>query len=431
MKSNQHSRTSNKGCSNATKLLLGILLGFFVLEGGLQAASVSIYLNYADTPIANAQGTSFTNGTGSVQLGAFYDQTNGAFYTTTQLTEIWSAKSKAAFDTISGAFVSLMSRSFNSATAGHFLFDTYDYTLNAPSTVNTLIELTPDLEVDLASKQMFIFASDSLVNPANFAILAVRASVVSGFLTPSFPSGDGLDTDLTAGIEVKNNNTGLFDTDIIAGNITSNQLRMEAVPSSGPVAPVVNGDLTVVHYWGSAYSDAGATSSSTVTTVIRDAGNNVVADFSAVAATLGTFTVTYTSNGLSSSRSVTVKLATPSADNDGDGLPDLMEYALGGSLTANDSAKLPAANVTGNELILTFTARADVGSATQVALGFVSTTSLGVAFSPASLTKKSGVSAGSRSGISYETQQWSIPTTGIPKNFVRLKLSVPTELSGA
>jgi hypothetical protein len=425
MKSNQHSRTSNKGCNNATKLLLGILLGFFVLEGGLQAASVSIYLNYADTPIANAQGIPFAINTGAVQLGAFYDQTNGAFYTTTQLTDIWSAKSKAAFDTISGAFVSLMSQSFNSATAGHFLFDTY------PSTVNTLIELTPDLEVDLASKQMFIFASDSLVNPANFAILAVRASVVSGFLTPSFPSGDGLDTELIAGIEVKNNNTGLFDTDIIAGNITSNQLRMEAVPSSGPVAPVVNGDLTVVHYWGSAYSDAGATSSSTVTTVIRDAGNNVVADFSAVAATLGTFTVTYTSNGLSSSRSVTVKLATPSADNDRDGLTDLMEYALGGSLTANDSAKLPAASVSGTELILTFTARVDIGSATPVALGFDSTTSLGVAFSPASLTKKSGVNAGSRSGISYETQQWSLPTTGIPKNFVRLKLSVPTDLSGA
>jgi hypothetical protein len=256
---------------------------------------------------------------------------------------------------------------------------------------------------------------------------------VSGVLTPSFPSGEGIDTDLTAGIEVQNANSGLLDTDLIAGNINtaSNQLRMESVPSSGPVAPVVNGDLTVVHYWGSAYSDAGATSSSAVTTVIRDAGNAVVADISAMAATLGTYSITYTSNGLSSSRSVIVKLATPSADNDGDGLPDLMEYALGGSLTANDSAKLPAANVSGNELILTFTARADVGSATPVALGFDSTTSLGVAFSPASLTKKSGVSAGSRSGISYETQQWSIPTTAIPKNFVRLKLSVPTELSGA
>jgi len=425
MKSNQHSRKSKKGCSNATKLLLGILLGFFVLEGGLQAASLSIYLDYSDTPIANAQGTTFTIGTGSVQLGAFYNQTAGAFYTTAQLTEIWLAKSKAAFDTISAAFVPLMSQSFNSPTAGYFRFDSY------PSNVNSLIELTPDLEVDLASKQMFIFASDSLANPVNFAILGVRASVVSGVLTPSFPSGEGVDTDLIAGIEVKNTNSSLFDTDIIAGNNTSNQLRMEAVPSSGPVAPVVTGDLAVVHYWGSAYSDAGATSSSPVTTVIRDAGNTVVADFSAMAATLGTYSVTYTSNGLSSSRSVTVKLATPSADNDGDGLPDLMEYVLGGSLTANDSAKLPAANVSGTELILTFTARADVGSATQVALGFVSTTSLGVAFSPASLTKKSGVSAGSRSGISYETQQWSLPTTGIPKNFVRLKLSVPTNLSGA
>jgi hypothetical protein len=425
MNSNQNSRTSKKGCSNATKLLLGILVGFFVLEGGLQAASVQIYLDYADSPIANAQGTSFTNGTGSVQLGAFYNQTNEAFYTTTQLTEIWSAKSKAAFDTISAAFVPLMSQSFNRTTAGYFRFNT------GSTNINTQIDLASGDTVDLAGRQIFVFALDSLANPANFAILAVQASIVEGYLTPSFPSGEGLDTKLIAGIEVKNSDPSIFDTDIIAGNITPNQLRMEAVPSSGPVAPVVNGNLTVVHYWGSAYSDAGATSSSAVTTVIRDAGNTVVADFSAMAATLGTYSVTYTSNGLSSSRSVIVKLATPSADNDGDGLPDLMEYALGGSLTANDSAKLPAANVSGNELILTFTARADVGSATPVALGFDSTTSLGVAFSPASLTKKSGVSAGSRSGISYETQQWSIPTTGIPKNFVRLKLSVPTELSGA
>ena len=427
MNPNQISGNSKKGCSNVTKLLLGILLGFYGVGGGLQAASVGIWLDYADAPIANAEGIPIARYTGSVQLGAFYNQTAGAFYTTTDLTNIWSAKSKAAFDTISAAFVPLMSQNFNRTTAGYFRFNT------GAETVSTEIDLASGDTVDLAGRQIFVFASDSLANPANFAILAVQASVVDGFLTPAFPSGEGFDLRIDAGIEVTNTSSDAFNTDLIAGNIDtiSNQLRMEAVPSSAPAAPVLNGLPNVTTYWGSAYSDAGATSSSAVSTVIRDSANAVVADFSAMAATLGTYTVTYTSNGSSVSRTVAVKLATPSADNDGDGLPDLMEYVLGGSLTANDSAKLPAANVSGNELILTFTARADVGSATQVALGFGSTTSLGVAFSATSLTKKSGVSAGSRSGISYETQQWSLPTTGIPKKFVRVNFTVPAELSGA
>jgi hypothetical protein len=426
MKPNQNYGKSKKGCYNVTKLLLGILLGFYGVGGGLQAASVGIFLDYADAPIANAQGIPIARNTGSVQLGAFYNQTAGAFYTTTDLTDIWSAKSKAAFDTISAAFVPLMSQNFNRATPGYFRFNT-----DSTGLVETEIELSSGASIDLGGKQIFVFASDSLANPANFAILAVRASLVDGFLMPAFPTGEGFDSRIDAGIEVTSSSLDAYDADLIAGNITSNQLRMEAVPSSGPVAPVVIGNPTVVHYWGSAYSDAGATSSSPVTTVIRDAGNAVVADFSAMAATLGTYSVTYTSNGSSSSRSVIVKLATPSADNDGDGLPDLMEYALGGSLTANDSAKLPTASVSGNEMILTFTARADVGIATQVAFGFISTNSLDVAFSATTLTKKSGVSAGSRSGINYETQQWSLPTTGIPKKFVRVNFTVPTELSGA
>jgi len=427
MNPNQISGNSKKGCSNVTKLLLGILLGFYGVGGGLQAASVGIWLDYADAPIANAQGIPIARNTGSVQLGAFYNQTAGAFYTTTDLTNIWSAKSKAAFDTISAAFVPLMSQNFNRTTAGYFRFNT------GASTVSTEIDLASGDTVDLAGRQIFVFASDDLANPANFAILAVRASLVEGFLTPAFPTGEGFDLSITAGIEVTNSNSDAFDADLIAGNIdaTSNQLRMEAVPSSAPAAPVLNGSGNVTHYWGTAYSDAGATSSSSLSTVIRDASNAIVADFSAMTATLGIYTITYTSGGSSVSRTVTVKLATPSADGDHDGLSDLMEYVLGGSLTANDSAKLPAANVSGNELILTFTARADVGSATQVALGFGSTTSLGVAFSATSLTKKSGVSAGSRSGISYETQQWSLPTTGIPKRFVRLNFTVPAELSGA
>ena len=424
MNPNQISGNSKKGCSNVTKLLLGILLGFYGVGGGLQAASVGIWLDYADAPIANAQGTPIARNTGSVQLGAFYNQTAGAFYTTTQLTDIWSAKSKAAFDTISAAFVPFMSQNFNRATPGYFRFNTGELT------VSTEIDLASGDTVDLAGRQIFVFASDDLANPANFAILAVRASLVEGFLTPAFPTGEAFDRSITAGIEVTNSNSDAFDADLIAGNITSNQLRMEAVPSSAPAAPVLNGSGNVTHYWGTAYSDAGATSSSSLSTVIRDASNAIVADFSAMTTTLGIYTITYTSGGSSVSRTVTVKLATPSADGDHDGLSDLMEYVLGGSLTANDSAKLPAANVSGNELILAFTARADITTASQIALGFVTSTSLSVPFSGEALTQKTGVSqAGVAPG--FTKQQWSFSISGIAKKFARIIVTLPSSLSGA
>jgi len=399
----------------ATKLFLGILLGYFGMGGVLQAAVVTIAVDYAGVPFANSQGSVIASGAGSVQIGAFYNEAGSAFYTTGELAAVWATKNKAAYDALSAAFVPLVSGSFT-ASGGFAFYETPD----------TIIDLPSGNSVDLGGKQVFVFANDNQASPTNFAILAVNQSMVGDFLDPAFPSGEGLDNQLF--LEINNSSER---TTSIVGMVVGSQFRMEAVPSSAPAAPVLNGLPNVTTYWGSAYSDAGATSSSAVSTVIRDAANAVVADFSTMAATLGTYTVTYTSNGLSVSRTVTVKLATPLADGDHDGLPDLMEYALGGSLTTNDSAKLPVATVSGNELILTFTSRVDVGNATQVALGFLSTTSLGVPFAAEALTKKSGVSAGSRNGINYETQQWSLPTTGIPKKFVRVNFTVPAGLSGS
>ena len=105
-----------------------------------------------------------------------------------------------------------------------------------------------------------------------------------------------------------------------------------------------------------------------------------------------------------------------------------MEYLLGGSLTANDSAKLPAATVLGTELILTFTARSDVASATPVALAFLTTTSLSSAFAPETLNQKTDVPQG---GVptGFTKQQWSFSIVGLSKKFARLQVTVPAELS--
>jgi hypothetical protein len=96
-------------------------------------------------------------------------------------------------------------------------------------------------------------------------------------------------------------------------------------------------------------------------------------------------------------------------------------------LTADDSAKRPAVALSGAELVLTFTARADIGLTTDVAIGFVTSTSLGNSFVPESLTKKAGVN---QSGVSvgYEKQQWSFSTSA-PAKFARIKVTVPTSLA--
>ena len=196
--------------------------------------------------------------------------------------------------------------------------------------------------------------------------------------------------------------------------------------SGGAVSIALNGPSSVTHYWGSTYVDDGATQ--TVTPVIKDISNVTISDFATMSSKLGTYTVAYTSGGTTVTRTVTVKLLNPSADDDKDGLSNLLEYVLGGSLSSNDSAKLPILSVVGSEVLLTFTARSDINPATDVALGFLTTTTLSSAFQQELLSKKSGVNqTGIPSG--YEKQQWVLGTTSISKKFVRLQVAISAALS--
>ena len=217
---------------------------------------------------------------------------------------------------------------------------------------------------------------------------------------------------------------------MIAGQIVSNQLRLEAVPADS-VALTLNGSNDVTHFWeNGVYADPGVTASGSVTTVITDANGQTIPNLVNMSSTLGVYTITYTANGDSIERTVRVKIQNPTADLDNDGLSNLMEYFLGGSLAANDVSKLPAATLVGSEFILTFTARADITTASQIALGFVTTTSLSTPFSPEALTQKTGVSqAGVAPG--FTKQQWSFSTSGIGKKFTRITITLPSSLSGA
>jgi hypothetical protein len=204
-------------------------------------------------------------------------------------------------------------------------------------------------------------------------------------------------------------------------SLANDTWSMVAIEDAAPIA--LNGEPSVTHFWGSTYVDDGATQD--VTPVIKDASDNVIANFAGMSSKLGVYEVAYTSGGTTATRTVTVKLHNPSADDDKDGLSNLLEYVLGGSLSSNDSAKLPVVSVVGSEVLLTFTARSDINPAAGVALGFLTTTTLSSAFQQELLSKKSGVGQG---GV-YERQQWVLGTTSISKKFVRLQVAISAALS--
>jgi hypothetical protein len=396
------------------------------LGGVGHAAIVTSGLTYADAPVATPGGTAFASGTGSLKLGTFYNQAGSSFYTVDQLQSIWTTKSREEFDTLSASFIALASQTFNSfsgSTAGHFRF-------SSTNPLETSVDIGAEDPVDLGGAQMFIFIADSLANPTSFGIMAVNQTLVGDFLDPAIPSGEGLDNSFVGRIESRNISSSVYDTTLIAGQIVSGQLRLEAVPA-GSVSLALNGSSDITHFWENGnYTDAGVVASGSVVIAITDSNNAAVADFTALARTLGVYTVRYTSGGSSVSRTVRVKMQSPTADLDNDGLSNLMEYCLGGSLGSNDSSKLPVATIVGSEFILTFTARTDVTTLSQIALGFVTTTSLSAPFSGEALTQKTGVSqAGVAAG--FTKQQWSFSTSGIGKKFTRITITLPSSLSGA
>jgi len=398
------------------------IVAFVGLGGVGQAATVTIGLTYADAPVATPGGSAFVTGTGSLRLGAFYDQVNESFYTVSQLQTIWATKNRQAFDTLSDSFITLWSQTFNRPTAGHFRFSS----INA---LETAVDLNDQVAVELGGQQMFIFMSDSLANPISFGIMAVNQTLVDGFLDPAIPTGDGIDNSFSGTIESRNTSSAAYDTTLIAGQIVSNQLRLEAVPN-GSVALTLNGSNDVTHFWeNGVYADPGVTASGSVATVITDANSQPVANLEAMSSTLGIYTITYTANGISIDRTVRVKIQNPNADLDNDGLSNLLEYCLGGSLAANDNSKLPVVTVVGSEFILTFTARTDITTSSQIALGFDTTRSLSAPFSPEALTQKTGViQEGVAAG--FTKQQWSFSISGGDKKFTRIKVTLPSSLSG-
>ena len=358
---------------------------------------------------------------GFAYVGTFFDGTTAM--SKSAISSLWNA-TRAGYDALFSKFISVGSALVSGGTFS----------------INTSAEVDNVGGKSLVEKDVYVLVVDNASSPNGFLLLAADGQ---GGTTFASPRGEYGETDTDLEISGKLTTTSFMDefgepssfevpasTSVVgtAGSYNSSTDRwaLVSIPTSSSLA--LNGLTNVTHYWGSSYSDSGVTPSSGVTTVIRNASNQVISDFAAMSNTLGTYTVTYTSGSSTVTRTVNVKIQNPSSDSDKDGLSNLMEYLLGGSLTANDSTKLPAATVLGTELILTFTARSDVASATPVALAFLTTTSLSSAFAPETLNQKTDVPQG---GVptGFTKQQWSFSIVGLSKKFARLQVTVPAELS--
>jgi len=142
---------------------------------------------------------------------------------------------------------------------------------------------------------------------------------------------------------------------------------------------------------------------------------------------LGSYVLAYTAtdgsgNVSTATRTVNVVLNasnSASADSDGNGMSDLLEYALGGSPTGNSVAILPSAALVGDNLQITFQARTNDPYLT---IQPVASSNLSSAdWSSSDVTKISTVPVPGKEG--FETQVWETPVTGTDRKFLKVDIT--------
>ena len=422
MKQPSQSNSKKHPTTRLARYLIALAGLFMLAVSNIQAASIQVTVRPAAGSAINSSSDS-TLSTGVAYVGTFFNGLSPM--SKSAIASLWNA-TRAGYEALFSKFVSVGSALVSGGTFS----------------INTSAQVDSVGGKSLVGRDVYVLVVDNSSSPNGFLLLAADGNDGTTFANPRDTTfGDNF-TDLE--ISGKLTTSSFLDeygepssvevpasTSVVgtAGSYNSSTDRWALVSIPGSSSTLtLNGLPIVTHYWGSSYTDSGVTPSSGVTTVIRNASSQVISDFAAMSNTLGTYTITYSSGSSTVTRTVNVKIQNPSSDSDKDGLSNLMEYLLGGSLTASDSAKLPTATVSGTELILTFTARSDVASATPVALAFLTTTSLSSAFAPETLNQKTDVPQG---GVptGFTKQQWSFSIVGLSKKFARLQVTVPAELS--
>jgi hypothetical protein len=266
-----------------------------------------------------------------------------------------------------------------------------------------------------------------------YAVPVSAGAAIVWYPTPVNPASS-LSFDLSSFVALNNQSSLILrlvcasSTSLSGGSLsTSGSSRVDNVvvsaSSADAIAPVIslNGANPETLVYGQNYADpatASDNSGSVPTLAVTGRILNTV---------LGSYVLTYTAtdgsgNVSTATRTVNVFLNasnSASADSDGNGMSDLLEYALGGSPTGNSVAILPSAALVGDNLQITFQARTNDPNLTiqPVASESLSSTT----WSTTGVTQVSATPLSGKEG--FEIQTWQTSIKNVPKKFLKVGIS--------
>jgi DNA/RNA endonuclease G (NUC1) len=287
----------------------------------------------------------------------------------------------------------------------------------------------------LQFKLAYSVNGSTFIDYANYDIPQANASSAIGWSATSPNSNSTLNFDLSSVAQLANKTNLVFrlvqsgTTSLSNGTVqptgTSrvDNVEISGVPlDSNPPVILLTGDSILRQVAGSSWSDPGVAAVDA-----EDSSVAVMTSGAVNAAVLGSYLLTYSavdSSGNSALANRTVEIILNSAnsgsiDSDGNGMSDLIEYALGGKPTGNSMTTLPAIALTENNLQITFQARTNDNNLVIQPLANTSLSSTG--WSSSDVTKISAVPVLGKEG--FETQVWATPVNGADRKFLKVNIT--------
>ena len=193
-----------------------------------------------------------------------------------------------------------------------------------------------------------------------------------------------------------------------------------ALDTNSPVLTLSNGS-SLTRVVGGTWNDPGVSAMDPEDGLVSVATSGTVNP-----AVLGTYVLTYSATDASgntgtATRTINVVLNSsnsPSADTDGNGLPDLVEYALGGGVTGNAPSILPNPVMTLSNLRITFLARTNDSN---LVIRPVVSSNLGDTnnWNTNGVVKTAGVATNN----GFELQTWETSVSGAVRKFLKIDIS--------
>ena len=183
----------------------------------------------------------------------------------------------------------------------------------------------------------------------------------------------------------------------------------------------LNGPTSVSIDWGGSYTDEGATATDDVDSVVT-----VMPSGAVNTSKPGVYTITFDATDAAGNAATqvvrTVTVSAPSSTTGGDGLSELMRYALGGNAPGDSVAKT-SSSVAGEYLVITAIVRTDDPNLTVVG---EAVTDLDYYTTGNSVVEVPGVDAADQDGVPVgcKLRTFSVEQGSDAKKFLRLKASL-------